>query len=94
MSKPTLSKTLIIWRFCGSTTATKRSMPGALCPAGELLQKPRADAAALVLVGDGERRLGRARVAQPRIGRERDDALAGLVGKGADEGAVGRPNRD
>ena len=64
---------------------------GALGAAGELLQQPRADAAALVLVGHGERRFGRARVAQPRIGRERDDALAALVGKGADQRAVVLP---
>ena len=55
-----------IGRFSGSTSATKRSMPTGRRALGELLEQPRADAAALQLVGDGERDLGDRRVAQPR----------------------------
>ena len=55
----------------------------------ELLEQARADAAALLLVGHGERDLGRGRVAQARVARERDDALGlAVAGERADEGAA------
>ena len=50
-------------------------------------------AAALELVGDGERGLGRVRVAQPHVARERDDPLAAVVAERADERAALGPVR-
>ena len=60
---------------------------------GELLEQPRADAAALVLVGDRERRLGEARVAQPHVVRDRDDALAAVLGERPEQRAALVPVR-
>ena len=46
---------------------------------GELLEQARADAVSLQLVGDGERDLGGARVAQPHVVRERDDPSSSVT---------------
>ena len=51
----------------------------------ELLEQPGADAAALVLVGDGERRLGELAVAQADVVGDGDDPLALLVDQRAQE---------
>ena len=51
----------------------------------ELLEQPGADAAALMLVGDGEGRLGELGVAQADVVRDGDDPLAVLVDERAQE---------
>ena len=43
---------------------------------GQLLEQPRADPLALLVVGDGEGGLGGARIAQPHVVADRDDRLA------------------
>ena len=58
---------------------------------GQLLEHPRADAAPLLIVGDGERHLRRRRVAQPRVARERDDVLTVAACECPDEGALRDP---
>ena len=59
--------------FSASTSATKRAIPASPARERELLEQARADPAALLLVGDGERDLGGRGVAQARVARERDD---------------------
>ena len=59
----------------------------------QLLEHARADPAALVLVGDGERDLCSGRVAEPRIACERDDALGAVVRQRPDERASLDPVR-
>ena len=54
----------------------------------ELLEHACADPASLLVIGDGERDLRRRRVAQPRVARQRDDALTVAAGECADEGAL------
>ena len=60
----------------------------------EPLQEAGADPPPLVCVGDGERHLGRCRIAQSHVARKRYDLLgSGLVGKRADQVAVVPPVR-
>ena len=59
----------------------------------ELLEQPGADAAALMLVGDGEGRLGELGVAQADVVRDGDDSLAVLVDERAQEHATLLPVR-
>ena len=80
-------------RLSGSTSATKRSIadsPGAL---RELLEEPCADTALLVLVRDGERRLGEARVAQPHVVAHGDHVLVTVLGERPEQGAPLLPVR-
>ena len=69
------SKTESMTWFSGRTSAMNASMPCAAARCGELLEEAGADALALEVVGDGERRLGRVRVAEPDVVPDRDDAL-------------------
>ena len=82
------SKTESMTWFSGSTSAMNASMPCAAARDGELLEQARADALALVVVGDGERGLGRVRVAQPDVVADRDDALLAGVAHDADQRAL------
>ena len=58
------------------------------CALGELLEQARADAAALMLVGDGEGGLGQLRVAQANVVGDGDHPLAVLVDERAEERAT------
>jgi hypothetical protein len=60
---------------------------------GELLQEARADAAALLVVRDGERRLGERGIAQADVVADRDDPLPLPVRERADERAAVDPVR-
>ena len=60
---------------------------------GELLDEARADAAALVRVGDGEGSLGDARVAQTRVVREGDHPLGAVLDERAEQRAPLGPVR-
>ena len=57
-------------------------------PGGELLEQAGADAVALIVVGDRERRLGGVPVAQPDVVAERHDPLLVRLAHDADERAL------
>ena len=59
----------------------------------QLLEQPRPDPAALVLVGDGEGRLGELRVAQPDVVGDGDDALSLVVDQCAQQRSTFPPVR-
>ena len=58
------------------TSASKRRMPRSARDLGELLEHAGREAAALHVVGHGERDLGDARLVQSVVARDRDDPLA------------------
>ena len=70
------------------------SIPWRGGPLGELLEQARADALALEVVGDGERGLGRVRVAEADVVADGDDPLVARLAHDADQrallGPVGR----
>ena len=87
------SKTESMTWFSGSTSAMNASMPWAAARWCELLEQAGADALALEVVGDGERRLGGVRVAEPDVVADRDDAFFADVAHDADQRAPSRPSR-
>ncbi len=93
-SKPASAKTASCRLVLGEHLGDEAPDPGLARAGGELLEQPRADAAAVLLVGDGEGDLGGLGVAQAHVARERDDPLrAVLVGQRADERAPLDPVR-
>ena len=67
--------------------------PGGARQRRELLEQARPDSAALEVVGDGERDLGRVGLAQPRVAREGDDALLARVAERPEQRADVGPVR-
>ena len=93
-SKPASAKTTSSALFSAHHLGDEARDAGSPARGRELLEQARADPAPLLVVGDGERHLGRARVAQPRVARDRDDALGlAVAGEPADERAALGPSR-
>ena len=77
-SKPASSNTFSIGRLSARTSATNRSMPASARPLGQPLQQPRADPAALMLVGDREGDLCSSGFPETHERRVRDEAAVEL----------------
>ncbi len=54
--------------------------PAWTCERGQPFQHPRRDSSPLVVVGHGEGDLGAARIAQPHVVRQSDDAIHAVLG--------------
>ena len=75
-SYPASRNTRIIPVFSASTIAWKRLMPALARRGGQMLEQYRADAAALVRVGDDERHLGLVGVVDLLVAADGDDGVA------------------
>jgi hypothetical protein len=87
--KPGAREDLEHLRVVGEDLGLELVDPVSRCNRRELLEQPRADAKAMQGVGDGERDLGAARLAQSRVLRDRDDPTV----EHPDEHAAAEPLR-